>query len=191
MQFRWDMIQHRPDGKVLLLYRHERLFDEGLIKSGMDILDVGGWGHLTERMEQEGAHAHVLDNMGPDQYYPDRVKKGRLIVADICTCHVRAYTMSNLFDVITCFETLEHVADQDAALKNIFTMVRPSGVFAGTVPIPGFCHFIGEPGITLLDEQQLRDKLTTAGFVDIFIEPTGSVTKDEVPSSLYFRARKP
>jgi SAM-dependent methyltransferase len=99
--------------------------------------------------------------------------------------------MSNLFDVITCFETLEHVADQDAALKNIFTMVRPSGVFAGTVPIPGFCHFIGEPGITLLDEQQLRDKLTAVGFVDIFIEPTGSVTKDEVPSSLYFRARKP
>lgn len=41
--FNWDTIQRREDGKVLLLYRHERIFGEGLIYKGMKVLDLGGW----------------------------------------------------------------------------------------------------------------------------------------------------
>jgi SAM-dependent methyltransferase len=189
MTFNWDVVQYREDGKVLLLYRHERIFTEVLVKPGMNVLDVGGWGHFNERVHQEGAFCTVLDNFGPDQYYPDRVKPFS-IQADICKLDVLKLSGPYTYDIVTCFETLEHVADQEAAVKNIYSLLRSPGIFAGTVPIPGFCHYLGEPGIKFLNEKELRKLLQDAGFVDIFIEPTSSVTQDGPLSSLYFRGVK-
>jgi SAM-dependent methyltransferase len=190
MNFDWNKIQYREDGKILLLYRHERIFEEGLVKPGDKVLDIGGWGHFTERVMQEGAECFVWDKFTEDQYFTERVRKNKHMQVDICTCHTLAYVHSNVFDLVTCFETLEHVADQKAALINIHTVLRPSGIFAGTVPIPGFCHHLDEPGIQFLNEKELRNLLQETGFIDIFIEPTGSLTKDSPQSSLYFRGVK-
>jgi SAM-dependent methyltransferase len=193
MIFNWDVVQYKEDGKVLLLYRHERIFIEGLVKPGMEIMDVGGWGHLTERIQQEGASCVVLDNFSPDQYFPDRVKQNPYLVGDIGHLDFGSHYLENRFDVICCFETLEHVGDishQSTAMFHIARMLKTKGVFVGTVPIPGFCHYLGEPGVHFLNEEELRKLLQEAGFVDIFIEPTGSVTKDGPLSSLYFRGVK-
>lgn len=190
MTFNWSSIQYREDGKVLLLYRHERIFDEGLVKSGDIVLDVGGWGHLTERILQEGAKCIVWDKFTDDQYFSHRVKEHPYMAVDICTADVLAYTHKDVFDVVCCFETLEHVDNQKSAVRNMHSVCKPGGFFVGTVPIPGFCHHIGEPGIQFLDEQQLRKLLQDTGFTDIFIEPTGSITKDSPASSLYFRGVK-
>lgn len=152
-------------------------------------MDVGGWGHLTERYIQEGADCTVLDLFTSDQYYPDRVKEHKFIAGDICD-PLTVANLLNTFDIVSCFETLEHVSDQNLAVYNISTTLKPSGIFVGTVPIPGHCHYIGEPGIQFLNEHQLRNLLHNNGFVNIFIEPTGSTTLTEVPSSLYFRGVK-
>lgn len=190
MTFDWSKIQYREDGKVLLLYRHERIFDEGLVKPGNIVLDVGGWGHLTERILQEGAKCIVWDKFTNDQYFSHRVKEHPHMAVDICTADVLAYTHKDVFDVVCCFETLEHVDNQKSAVRNMHSVCKPGGFFVGTVPIPGFCHYIGEPGVQFLDEQQLRKLLQDTGFTDIFIEPTGSITKDSPASSLYFRGVK-
>ena len=42
---------------------------------------------------------------------------------------------SKQFDLVCCFETLEHVGDLTAALKNILAAVRPGGVLIVSVPV--------------------------------------------------------
>jgi 2-polyprenyl-3-methyl-5-hydroxy-6-metoxy-1,4-benzoquinol methylase len=39
------------------------------------------------------------------------------------------------FDLVTCFETLEHVGDMDAALGNVVAAIKPGGIGILTVPI--------------------------------------------------------
>lgn len=39
------------------------------------------------------------------------------------------------FDLVTCFETLEHVGDMNAALANVVAAIRPGGVGIVTVPV--------------------------------------------------------
>lgn len=190
-EFNWDTIQYRDDGKILLLYRHERVLEDGLIKPGSLVVDIGGWGQFTERVIQEGGRCIVWDLFTPDQYYSERVKKNKHKNVDICSDSTYIYIHKDVFDIVTCFETLEHVADQTAAIRNMFSILRPTGYLAGTVPIPGYSHAADEPGIKFLNENQLKDLLVEAGFENIFIEPTGSVHKEDTPSCLYFKAQKP
>lgn len=39
------------------------------------------------------------------------------------------------FDLVCCFETLEHVGDLDSALRNVMAAVRPGGVLIISVPV--------------------------------------------------------
>jgi len=39
------------------------------------------------------------------------------------------------YDIVTCFETLEHVGSLDIAVNNLLRMTRPGGVLAVSVPI--------------------------------------------------------
>lgn len=186
--YRWDEVQRRPDGRILLLYRHQRVLDEGLVRPGMDVLDVGGWGMFAQGVIEAGARCTILDLFTPDQYYPDRVralphKVGNVLDADNFP--------AESFDAITCFETLEHVGRIDAAIANVHRWLRPDGWFAGTVPRPGHCHLEGEAGIVFVTEADLAAKLRAAGFEDVTVEPSGSIAPDAPQSCLYFRARRP
>ena len=46
------------------------------------------------------------------------------------------------FDVITCFDILEHVPDLDSALEHIKTLLKPDGILMLTVPV--YDTFIGK-----------------------------------------------
>jgi SAM-dependent methyltransferase len=186
--FRWDLIQYRPDGKVLLLWRHERLFEEGLIKKGTEVCDVGGWGHLSERIMQEGGTCLILDKFTEDQYYPERVMSLPHVRMDIC----KPIKGLSLFDVVTCFEVLEHVDNQEQAIKNMYALLKPGGWVAGTVPIPGGTHPADDPHVHFIDEHQLRLFLEAAGFRNITIESTPSINKEDTfHPSLYYKGQKP
>jgi SAM-dependent methyltransferase len=39
------------------------------------------------------------------------------------------------YDVVTCFDVLEHVADLDAALRNVRALLKPGGVLVATMPV--------------------------------------------------------
>jgi len=185
--FDWDRIQRRSDGKILLLYRHERMWDEGLIRPGIRVIDVGGWGMLASRLLEEGCDVMILDTFNEDQYYPERVKELPHLKNDILG--TRMIFLQGV-DLVTCFEMLEHCGDQLQALKNMHYYLCPGGYIAGTVPVPGFCHQADED-VHFLTEWELKDLLALAGFTDIFVEPTPSINKtDPERPSIYFRAKK-
>jgi 2-polyprenyl-3-methyl-5-hydroxy-6-metoxy-1,4-benzoquinol methylase len=188
MEFQWDKIQFKPDGKVFLLYRHERIFDEGLIKPGDSVIDVGGWGVLAERIRQEGAYCTIFDKFTKDQYYPERVSANDHIKGDILNDNLTRIIHN--VDVITCFEMLEHCGDIRKAIKNMWHMLKIGGIFVGTVPIPGHSHDADQEDVQFLTSVELNILLGEAGFTNILVEPTASINKEEPAVSLYFRATK-
>jgi len=154
--FNWDKLQYRPDGKIHLLYRHERMFEEGLIKPGYSVLDVGGWGMLSSRLLQEEVSCLIIDIFSEDQYYPERVKQLPHINADITKDSTVASLTITPFDLVTCFEMLEHCHDQVAAINNIHSVLKPGGYLAGTFPIPGKSHAADDPTVTFLSKEEIK-----------------------------------
>lgn len=185
--FSWDEIRRGADGKIVLLYRHERVLLEPFFTNVRDVLDVGGWGILAQRFLEEERRCTILDLFTEDQYYPDRVRALPHKVGDVCDA---TSFLPTSFDLVTCFETLEHVADIPVALCNIWKWLRSGGHIVGTIPIPGFCHHEGDHGIQFLTEDALNGLLRKTGFVDIRVEPTASVALGDVPCCLYFVGSK-
>ncbi len=186
--FRWDEVQRRPDGKILLLYRQQRVFDEGIVRAGIDVLDIGGWGMLATAVAEAGARCTILDLFTPDQYYPERVKALPHVVGD---ARDSSLFPSESFDAVTCFEMLEHCKGIDLVLASAAKWLRRGGVLAGTMPIPGRTHAADEPGIEFLSCDELRERLERAGLSVERLAPTASIEQDDQPSSIYFVARKP
>jgi 2-polyprenyl-3-methyl-5-hydroxy-6-metoxy-1,4-benzoquinol methylase len=42
---------------------------------------------------------------------------------------------NNFFDVVTAFDVIEHVKDYKKAIKNIFRVLKPNGIFLLSTPI--------------------------------------------------------
>jgi len=185
--FRWDQVQRRDDGRVLLLYRHERIFDEGLVKPGARVLDVGGWGMLATRLIEEGCEATILDKFTGDQYYPDRVRTLPHVVGDVTVPETFA---PRSFDLVTCFETLEHVGDIGAAVHSVRLWLRRGGWFVGTVPMPGRIHPEDDPACQFITAADLQALLEAEGFKHVLVEPTPSIAVDSPITSYYFKGRK-
>lgn len=186
LAFRWDLVQRRPDGKVLLLYRHERIFLEGLVKPGDKVVDVGGWGMLAQRLIEEGCDTTILDLFTEDQQYATRVCALPHVIGDVCDPDCFA---AGSLNAVTCFETLEHVGSIRAAVESIYGWLKPSGVFVGTVPIPDVVHHTDESGIAFISASKLAKLLRKVGFVNVRTAPTPSVNAgDDLPTSIYFRA---
>jgi cyclopropane fatty-acyl-phospholipid synthase-like methyltransferase len=185
--FNWGKIQYRPDGKILLLWRHERVFEEGLVKPEYDVLDIGGWGHFSDRVIQEKAYCTILDLFTEDQYYSDRVRQSNYIEADICS-----YTdYSKQYDLITCGEVLEHVSDPYKAILNMYSLLKTNGWLAGTIPIPGFSHAIDDEHVNFIDQETITDYLIKAQFKNLLIETTASINKDDLTHPcIYFKGQK-
>ena len=187
--FSWDKIQYTPDNKVLLLYRHQRIFDEKIIKPEDNVLDIGGWGVLAKRIIQEGANCTILDIFEEDQYYSNRVKDMPHIVGDICD--VDLIKRLGKYNVITCFEMLEHCKNPKEAIKNMSHILIKGGHLVGTVPLKNVCHAADEEGIHFFTPEELETLLSAAGLKTILIEKTSSLYKDSSNfASYYFKAYK-
>lgn len=191
-QFNWDKVQYREDGKVLLLWRHERIFEEGLVQPGMNCCDIGGWGHLTDRLRQEGCVATIWDNFTDEQYFWERVTEQSFRIVDISDENsVTGYKHS--FDLVTCFEVLEHVGDynrQWRAFVNMGNILKVGGWLAGTFPIPNGTHPIDDPTISSwLDMDEIKFIMQANDFINVTVEPTGSIDRIDTPVSYYFKGQ--
>ncbi|GLB61152.1 class I SAM-dependent methyltransferase [Cytobacillus sp. NCCP-133] len=71
-----------------------------------------------------------------------------------------------LFDVITSFETIEHLEAEDAFLKNLFNMLKPGGILILSTP---FGDGRGKP----TKEPFHVHQLTETEFIELF-EPFGT-----------------
>ena len=89
------------------------------------------------------------------------------------------------FELVTCFETLEHVGDYKAGFENVFNHVADGGVLVTTVPnetgLPGIVKLAARGAISpSTDREFLRAcgtgnyvrRLLANGYVDEFRDPT-------------------
>lgn len=188
-EWTWERDNFDSFGKLKLLYRQQRFFDEGGI--GHRVLDIGGWRKMCFRLGQEGREP-VLLNLRKKSLLKARNMKRRhksnqfeLICADAHHLPFQAET----FDTVYSAETLEHVKSAELVCNDILYILKPEGIFCGTVPIPGICHHQGEDEIRFFSSKQLRILLSK--FQEILkIEETPSIKPDGSPCSIMFVAKK-
>ncbi len=183
--FSWTEDELDKNGKLIVLYRHERSISR--IKPNSRFLDMGGWGKFASRMVQEGHDSTLIDKCG-DLFHLEweRYNNVKYVKADFFDYPFE----SEIFDCINCSETLEHVEDQEGLMKIVFDLLVPGGFFFGTVPIPGFCHKEGEEGVKFIEAHTLFGMLEQVGFNKIEIELTPSIHPDNEPSHIYFWCEK-
>jgi 2-polyprenyl-3-methyl-5-hydroxy-6-metoxy-1,4-benzoquinol methylase len=91
-------------------------------------------GFLTERVASLVA---ARSGTGFD-HQPENLELARSRYPHLTFCSIdlnRPVRQAARFDLVTCFETLEHVGDMDAALANVVAAIKPGGAGLLTVPI--------------------------------------------------------
>ena len=125
----WD-----PEGPMRALHQINPLridFTESFYPlEGATVLDVGcGGGLASEALARRGAQVTAIDAS------PDMLKTAQLHAAesgvDIDYQHTHAESLATThteqFDLVTCFEMIEHVPDPQATLAALAALVRPGG----------------------------------------------------------------
>jgi len=104
---------------------------------GQKILDIGcGGGILTESLAQKGANVTGIDlARAPLQVAQLHAKESKLKVKYLeISAEAIAQEQAGHFDVVTCFEMLEHVPEPLSIVEAIATLVKPGGhVFFSTI----------------------------------------------------------
>jgi len=121
-----------------------------------DILDVGtGTSALPHLMRNCGALVTATDNVR-DYWSAGMFNRHYHVLNDDIT----ATRLKGNFDLITCVSVLEHVEQPDAAMQNMFSLLKPGGHLLLTFPytensyvrnvyeLPGSSYGQGNPYIT-------------------------------------------
>ena len=189
--FSWTIDDFDDNGKLVLLYRHQRIIDENIVKKGDRVLDIGGWGKLEYRLYQEECNVCSID-IDKQQCSSLRIKYGisfSIINGNACALPFK----DESFDTVACFEVFEHLIPErrPQIIKEISRVLknRNQESFVGTIPIPGRCHPKDDPTVSFLTPEEFN-MLISDHFNNIIIEPTGSITKGDTPVSWYFKAAK-
>lgn len=91
------------------------------------------------------------------------------------------------FDVAYISETLEHVIDVDAVLKEVRRVIRPNGIMIGTVPIGNYHD--GGMHLRYYDCDGLFDQLSNHFIVEELERISALYSSDE-ETVFYFKCRK-
>ncbi len=120
----WDHSEQDPKETICRL---EQLDDLLRLGQGLDVLEVGcGTGQLTGWLAQQVAPGRVTAiDFSDGMLQQARAKQ---IDAEFRLCDVcRDPLPRSLADLILCFHSFPHFRDQDAALRNLAGVLRPSG----------------------------------------------------------------
>lgn len=101
------------------------------MRSAGDLLDVGcAFGRFLERAR----HHYRVEGMDISAY---ALGLAREVLPDLPLHHapIETFAPGRTFDVVTCFDVLEHVPDLDMALQLLRALLRPDGIVALAVPV--------------------------------------------------------
>jgi SAM-dependent methyltransferase len=136
--------------------------------SGLDVLDAGcGVGYGAEMMARAGASRVVGIDLSPEAIAAASERAGE--VAEFQVGDVRDLPFDEgSFDLVVCFEVLEHLEDPEPAITVLKDVLREGGLLIASSPNrgvypPGNPHHLHE--FTL---EELRDALT-ARFANVVL----------------------
>lgn len=107
-------------------------------KSGR-LLDVGcGTGSFILEMSRRGYEVYGLEASKNAMHLIPRFLEGKVYnCSDLSECGFE----DGYFDIITMFQSLEHVHNPNALLKEIRRFLSPEGIFYLSVPNADFCEY--------------------------------------------------
>lgn len=96
-----------------------------------DLLDVGcAFGRFLERAR----HHYRVEGMDISAYALGLARE-KLRGIPLHHAPIETFSPGRTFDVVTCFDVLEHVPDLDLALQRLRILLRPNGILALAVPV--------------------------------------------------------
>jgi len=103
-------------------------------KAALSVADIGcGPGHMEAALSRAFPRARVvgLDYAQSAVNFAQRfVPDATFIRGDVTDCGLA----DSAYDLVLCIECLEHIRDYNAALDNIFRILKPGGALVLTVP---------------------------------------------------------
>ena len=98
-----------------------------VVLSGLRVLDVGcGGGILSEALAERGASVLGIDLAESALQAAEAHRAGQAVEYRLESSRETA-ARGEVFDVVTCIEMLEHVADPAAVLRDIHALLKPGG----------------------------------------------------------------
>ncbi|MGV3720849.1 MAG: class I SAM-dependent methyltransferase [Actinomycetota bacterium] len=128
-------------------YKHQSYVREVLqtAKRGGVLLDIGcAYGAFLREARNE------FDCTGCDiSEHAVETASGRYPDLKFFTAEISSIPSDRKYDVVTCFDVLEHVPELDEALAKIKSLLTPTGVLVATMPV--YDTLVGK-GVGLLDK---------------------------------------
>jgi 2-polyprenyl-3-methyl-5-hydroxy-6-metoxy-1,4-benzoquinol methylase len=123
-----EMFGPRHEHRLAMIIRR---VEELSLEIGARILDGAvGLGQLAKRMQKSGMRVFGIDYSFEAALHVRRTSSVPVVVGDITKMHLR----SGSFDAVTTGETLEHLDDDAAAVREIARVVCEGGACIATVP---------------------------------------------------------
>jgi ubiquinone/menaquinone biosynthesis C-methylase UbiE len=155
---------------------------------GPEVLEVGPGPGLTTDVLKRGARRITAVEIDPAlaESLSSRMRGSSVTVVQ-CDASSLPFEEAR-FSAAVSFTMLHHVPSrelQDRILHEVYRVLKPGGIFAGSDSLPSFSmrliHIFDT--MVLVDPNTFGSRLETAGFRDVFIEATSEAFR--------FRARRP
>jgi 2-polyprenyl-3-methyl-5-hydroxy-6-metoxy-1,4-benzoquinol methylase len=101
------------------------------LRASGSLIDVGC---AFGRFLQEARRVYACEGVDISDYVLD-VARQRLPDLALHREAIQTFQIDRTFDVVTCFDVLEHVPDLDGALRSLRRLIAPGGVLALAVPV--------------------------------------------------------
>ena len=159
--FRWKNLRSFVADSLKLYY--------GLTKA--DVLDVGcGTGHMSLELLQQGYNVTSVDlSIELTNFTKYVVKKHGY------DANVKCLDINNLisletkdFDAVICLDVIEHISDDEFALRNIISVMKSKGLLVCSVPALELLYGIRDKEMGHFRRYSKKDlikKMESAGFV--------------------------
>jgi len=107
------------------------------LKPSMRVCDIGiGDGYLLERLHDAGLKVTGIDvSSFMIEYLNDYFKRKKLEIELIQGNISNLMLENNRFDIITCFDVLEHISNLDTTLATLRKSLTNKGLLIGTLPM--------------------------------------------------------
>jgi len=168
---------------------------------GRRALDVGcAYGFVTDMLRSLGYESCGLDL----SEYALRAGRKEGITGLVMADGVKPPFKAGVFDLVTCFETLEHLTNPEEALRNMYELLTADGVFLATTSLSRldvsptsyvFTYvFVGESPnhhASVKAPEEWRRLLLETGFKNVLTEPFLILPVPPTVFDRYFKLKAP